>query len=72
MPVHHGELAVIEPGAPDRASIELESERLDQMQSAAGIGAQTDDVAGIRWNLWLVQDDLKHRAIVMRQRADRG
>lgn len=30
------------------------------MQTATGVGTQSDDVAGIRRNLWLVQDNMKH------------
>ena len=37
-----------------------EAERLDQVQAAAGIGAQPDCVAGVGRNLGPVQDDVEH------------
>jgi hypothetical protein len=34
------------------------------MQTGARIGAQPNDVAGVRGNFRLVQDDIKHQAAV--------
>jgi hypothetical protein len=30
------------------------------MQPGAGIGAETDDIAGVRWNFRLIEDDIQH------------
>ena len=30
------------------------------MQMRAGIRAEANDITGIRWNLWTVEDDIKH------------
>ncbi len=61
MLLNRGELAVVEPGASQALVVELESERMNQVQSAAGIGAQAYDIAGIRRNLRLIEHDMKQR-----------
>ena len=53
-------LVVIEPGAAQALVVQLKTDRLDQMQVAAAVGAQPDNVAGIRRNFWLKKDDVKH------------
>jgi len=53
-------LAIVEAGAPDPCRIELEPERVNQMQIRPDICAQTDDVAGIRRNFRLIQDQVEH------------
>lgn len=60
MGLQSGELVIIEPGAAQAFVIQFEAQGLDQMQGAAGIGAQPDDIAGIRRNFWLKKDDVKH------------
>lgn len=41
------------------------AERLNQVQGAAGVGRQADDVAGIGWNFGFDEDNMKHRLIVV-------
>ena len=53
-------LVVIEPGPAQALVVQLKTDRLDQMQVAAAVGAQPDNVAGIRRNFWLKKDDVKH------------
>ena len=58
---HRGEFAVIETGAAQAGIIEGETQRFDQVQRAAGVGAEPDDVARVRRNLGFVEDDVKQR-----------
>jgi hypothetical protein len=44
--------------------IEFETERSDQVQARAAVRAKADDVAGIRRNLGLVEDDMQHAPII--------
>lgn len=60
MDTHPRPLVIIQPGATQTAVVELEAEWLDHMQRGPRIGAQAYDVAGIRWYLRLIQDDMKH------------
>lgn len=60
MGLQRGELVIIEPGTAQAFVVQFEAQRLDQMQGAARIGAQPDDIAGIRRNFWLKKDDVKH------------
>ena len=60
--LHVGVLVVIEPGALQLPIVHREAERLDEMQPRARIGGEADDVAGVRWNLRMDEDDLKHAA----------
>lgn len=53
-------LVVVQPGATQAFVIQFETQRLDQVQLAAGVGAQADDVAGIGWDFGLEQDDVEH------------
>ena len=46
-----GAFVIVEAGAAQSFVGELEAERLDQMQLGTGVGAQADDVAGIRRDL---------------------
>jgi hypothetical protein len=54
---------VIQPGAAQVFVIECESQRANQVQLRAGIGAQADDVAGVGGYLRLVEDDVEHEEI---------
>src|SRR5450759_1675974 len=54
-------LVIIQPGAKQLFILQREAERFDQMQLATGIGAQADDIAGVRRNLRLVQNHAKHK-----------
>lgn len=58
--LHPGQLVIIEPGAARPRTVQLEAERMDQVQRSAGIGCQTNDVAGVRRDLRLKEDDVKH------------
>ena len=46
-----GELVVIEAGAAQARIVQLEPKGLDQMQSAAGVRTESDDVTGIGDNI---------------------
>jgi hypothetical protein len=50
-------LPVIHPGALEMPIGDLESERFDQVQLGSGGGAEARDVARVRWDLGLEQDD---------------
>ncbi len=52
---------VVEPRALQSRLIEVEAQWLDQVQLCAGIRAKTYDIAGIRWNLRLIEDKAEHR-----------
>src|SRR5690606_13047758 len=52
--------AVIEAGAPQPRLVELESERVHEVQRRAGIRAQAYDVAGVRGYLGLKKHDMEH------------
>ena len=53
-------LPVIHPGAFQGAVVQLEPERLDQVQPCgAGGGAKTGDIARVRRDLGLDQDDVE-------------
>ena len=60
MTLECGVLVVVEPGAAQALVVQLKADRLDQVQVAAAVGAQPDNVAGIRRNFWLKKDDVKH------------
>ena len=45
-----GEFMVVQPRAAQAFIIPREAHWLYQMQLKTGIGAQTDDIAGIGWN----------------------
>ena len=53
-------LGVIQPGAAQAAVIPGKAKRVDEMQHRAGIGTETDDVAGIGRDLRLVEGDVLH------------
>jgi hypothetical protein len=54
------EIVIVEAGPPQALVIQAKSQRLDQMQSGAGVRAQANDVAGITRNLRLEQHDMNH------------
>ena len=60
MDSQRGVFVVVKAGAAQARIIERERERRDQVQIATGIGAQADDVAGIRRDFWLYKHDVKH------------
>lgn len=55
------EVVIVEAGTLQARVVERKAERPDEVQRRAGIGAKPDDVAGVRRNLGLEQDDVKHR-----------
>lgn len=62
LPDGHFHLApVIEPGAAQRTIFQRKAERLDEVQMRAGREAEPADVAGIRRDLGLDENDVKHR-----------
>src|SRR5690606_5059612 len=58
--LYPGVFVIIQPGTAQPLVIQLETQWLDQMQLAAGIGAQTDDVARVGRDLGLEQGDMEH------------
>jgi hypothetical protein len=58
--VHGRELVVVEPGAAHRLAVQAEAERLDQVQLAAGVGRQPDQVAGVRRDLGFEDHEVEH------------
>jgi dihydroorotate dehydrogenase (NAD+) catalytic subunit len=58
-----GELPVVQPGAAQALVVEFESQRVDQVQGTAGIGAQAYDIAGVGRDLRLIQDDVEQARI---------
>ena len=57
---HRRPLVVVEAGAAQARLVEPESQRPDEVQDAAGVGAKPYDVAGVRGDFRLVQDDVEH------------
>ena len=53
-------LMIIQPGAAQPFVVQLETQRFDQVQAATGVGAEPDNVAGIRRNFRLEKDYMKH------------
>jgi hypothetical protein len=66
VPAHLGVLVVVEAGAAHVLVVHREAERLDQVQRAAGVGRQPDDVAGVGRDLGRDQDDAEHQASSVR------
>ena len=62
MHAQRGVFVIIESCAAQLSVVKFEAERANQMQLRSGVGAQTDDVAGIRRNLGLIKDDMEHRS----------
>ena len=54
------QLVVIEAGALHPGRIELESERVNQMQGRTHIGAQPNDITGVRRYFRLIEDQMEH------------
>src|SRR6185369_11280734 len=55
-----GEFVIVQSGAYQLLVIQRKSQRLYKMQHGAGIGAEPDDVAGVRRNFRLIQNDVEH------------
>ena len=58
---HLGIVMVIQAGPSHFCVVKRKAERLNQMQLGAGVGAQADDVAGIRRDFWFNQYDVEQR-----------
>jgi len=58
--MHHdiGELVVIETGSPQVPVVHSKAQWLDEMQHRSGVGAQPDDVACVRGDLGLNEDNM--------------
>ena len=54
-----GKLAVIKPGAPQASIVEIEPQRMHQVQGTACIGTKAYDVAGVGRYFRLIQYDVK-------------
>ena len=68
MALHTCPLMIIETGTAQALVIQLEPQRLDQMQAVTGVGTQPDDVAGIGRNLGLIEHDIEHEQTRGRRR----
>lgn len=53
-------LVVIQARAAQTLVVQLEAQRLNQVQATAGVGAEPDNVAGIRRDFRLKKDYMKH------------
>jgi hypothetical protein len=60
-----GKFMVIESCPPQAGVIEAESQWMDEVQTSARIGAEPDDVTGVRWYLRLAEDDMEHPQAVL-------
>ncbi len=54
-----GIFMVVQAGSAQLFVLKVKSQWFDQMELGAGIGAQADDVAGIRGDLRFVEDDVR-------------
>ncbi|EDT11909.1 hypothetical protein BgramDRAFT_1515 [Paraburkholderia graminis C4D1M] len=61
MHIHLGVLVIVEAGAAQLGVVERKAERLDQMQTCAGVRTQADDVAGVRRNFRFDENDIEHK-----------
>jgi len=61
---HGGVLVVVQARAAHVLVVHREPQGFDQMQGAAVVGRQADDVARVGWNFWVDEDDVKHGSIV--------
>ena len=55
---------VVQPRALELAVVHAEAQRLDQVQPAAGVGAQPDHVAGVGRDLGLVENDARTSSLL--------
>ncbi len=55
-----GHLMIVEPSAPNLGRIDAETKWVDEVQLAARIGRQPDDIAGIGWDFGFEKDDMEH------------
>lgn len=67
---HTGIFVVVQAGALETGVVEAETERMNQMQPAARVGAEAYDIAGIRGNLRLEKYNIKHVQKTMTDKKD--
>ena len=58
---------IIETRSPELLFIQVEAERLYQVQMTPCIGAQTNDIAGVWGDFGLNQNNMEHGRIVARK-----
>lgn len=69
---HHGQVVVVQACATQVSVIEVEAQRLYQMQFGTGNRGQSDGVTGITRNLGGIEKNLEHNPSVPRGRAGLG
>ena len=57
---HGREFMIIQPRTAHLSVVDGKAQRFDEVQGAAGIGAQADDVAGVGRDFGLNKDDVEH------------
>jgi len=70
--LQRGVFVIVEPGAAELFVIQRKTQRFNQVQGAAGIGAQADDVAGVGRNFGLDKNDVEHGSQGGRSTEDQG
>ena len=54
---------IVQPCSQQLLILQCESKRFHKMQFCASIGAESYDVAGIRWNFRLIENDVEHGCV---------
>jgi hypothetical protein len=54
------EIAVVEARAFQLTIFEVEAEWFDEVEACTSVGAEADDVPGVRWDFWGDEDDVEH------------
>lgn len=57
---HGREFMIIQPRTAHLGVVDGKAQRFDEVQGAAGVGAQADDVAGVGRDFGLDKDDMEH------------
>src|SRR5690606_21935631 len=58
--LHRGELMIVQTRSAQTFVLPDKPQRFNQVKLKAGIGAKSDDVAGVRGDFGLVKDDMQH------------
>jgi len=66
MHLNRRKFMVIQPCPTQPLVIQFKAQRFDQVQLKAGVGTESNDIAGIRWNLRLVKHYMQHIKIPAR------
>lgn len=69
MPNDTGVFVIIQAGPAQALVRDVKTERLDEMQFGAGVGAQANDVARVGRDFRLIENDGKHAAAFKRSRG---